>query len=206
MKGRYSKTKVQRKNDDKDKWFAPSMWADQRYPIVKAALDSVDEVARTLEQRWGIGRLERLAPPELAVKFEQARQNFNHACSDQDDHNYMVQKANNLIKGWKALEKSAEKNGHSPADPKVLYFRAPDDMDGKPYAIVEQSGDYKRVEPDTVKRVYSLDEICRIIQFWEEKMSAVNQVKDIFPGSHITSVKPKKEGKDEKFFDDEIPF
>lgn len=206
MKGRYSKTKVKRKDDDKDKWFAPNMWGDSRYPIVKAALDSVDEVARTLEQRWGIGRLERLAPPELAVKFEQARQNFNHACSDQDDHNYMVQKANNLIKGWKALEKSAEKNGHSPADPKVWYFRAPDDIGGTPYAIVEDSGDYKRLDDENVKRVYCLDEICRIIKFWEEKTDIVTEVKNTFPGSTITKIKPNKDKPKSDFLDDEIPF
>lgn len=209
-RGRYSRTRAKPKDDGKDKWFAPSMWADQRYPIVKAALDSVDEVARRFEQRWGIGRLERLASPELAVKFEQARQNFNDACANQDDHNYMVQKANNLIKGWQALERSAEKNGHTPADERIWYFRAPDDQDGKPYALVENSGDAKRVEPDTVVRVYSLDEICRIIKFWEEKNELVNQVKDYFPGSHITSIKPKEEKdgkkKNEPFFDDEIPF
>lgn len=207
-KGRYSRTKATPKRDKEDTWFAPNMWGDSRYPIVKAALDSVDEVARTFEQRWGIGRLERLAPPELAVKFEQARQNFNYACSEQDDHNYMVQKANNLIAGWKALERAAEKNGHKPADPRVLYFRAPDDLDGKPYAIVEQSGDYKLVEPDTVKRIYSLDEICRIIQFWEEKNELANAVKDTFIGSSITSIKPLPEKKvsKEEFFDDEIPF
>ena len=70
-KGRYSRTKgrTKGKDDGEDKWFAPNMWGDSRYPIVKAALDSVDEVARTLEQRWGIGRLQRIAPPDLVVKF-----------------------------------------------------------------------------------------------------------------------------------------
>ena len=206
-KGRYSgaKGRTKHKSDDENKWFAPNMWGDHRYPIVKAALDSVDEVARTLEQRWGIGRLQRIAPPDLAVKFAQATENFNEACN-QDDHNYMVQKANNLIAGWKALERSAEKNGFSPADPKVWYLRAPDDaLDGKPFAIIENTGDYKRIEPDTVKRIYTLDEICRFIQFWEEKNSMANTVKDTFPGSHITSIKPNKENKEE-FFDDEIPF
>lgn len=208
-KGRYSRTKgrTKRKDDGEDKWFAPAMWGDRRYPIVKAALDSVDEVARTLEQRWGIGRLQRIAPPELAVKFAQATENFNEACN-QDDHNYMVQKANNLIAGWKALERTAEKNGFSPADPKVWYFRAPDDQDGKPYALVEDSGDYKRIEPDTVTRIYTLDEVCRFIKFWEEKNELVNKVKDTFPGATVTSIKPKedKDGKKEPFYDDEIPF
>lgn len=207
VKGRYSRAKgrTKHKSDNEDVWFSPNMWGDHRYPIVKAALESVDEVARTLEQRWGIGRLQRIAPPDLAVKFAQATENFNEACN-QDDHNYMVQKANNLIAGWKALERSAEKNGFSPADPKVLYLRAPDDaLDGKPFAIIEHSGDYKRIEPDTVTRIYTIDEICRFIQFWEEKNSMANTVKDTFPGSQITSIKPNNENKEEPF-DDEIPF
>ncbi|MGB1189893.1 MAG: hypothetical protein ACPG4A_06675 [Pseudomonadales bacterium] len=164
----------------------------------------MDEIARQLEQRWGIGRLERLAPPELAVKFAQARQNFNDAC-DQDDHNYLVQKANNLVAGWKALEKSAERNGHDPADPRVWYFHAPSDaLGGKPYAIVEQSGDHTRVDPDTVMRVYSLDEICRIIAHWEASNNLANATKDHFPGAEIKSIEVENNSKE--FYNDEIPF
>ena len=97
------------------------MWGDSRYPIVKAALDSVDEwLGRSINSGALVG-CNVSTPPDLAVKFAQATENFNEACN-QDDHNYMVQKANNLIAGWKALERTAEKNGFSPADPKVWYF------------------------------------------------------------------------------------
>ena len=39
---------------------APKMFSDERRHEVSAAVNSVDEVARNLEQKWGIGKLERL--------------------------------------------------------------------------------------------------------------------------------------------------
>jgi len=210
-KGRYIKTTAKPKARGEDAWYPPAMWSDSRYAIVRAAMDSVDEVARRLEQRWGIGRLERLAPPDLAVKFEQARQNLNDAANN-DDHNYLVQKANNMIAGWNALERFAEKNGHQPADERIWYAIAPDNAGGKPYAIIQDSGVAKLVDPESVSRTYTLDELCRIINFWEENSPLVKSVKDVFPGAEIQSIKPKeeKDGKSSKkqdtFFDDEIPF
>ena len=209
-RGRYSRTKAKPKRDDKDTWFSPPMWADHRYKIIQAAINSMDEVARRIEQRWGIGRVERLASPALAVKFAQAQQNFAEACN-QDDHKYLVQKCENLIKGWEALERYAEKQGHKPSDPRIWYIRAPDDCDGKPYALIENSGDHKLVDPESVTRTYTIDEICRFIKFWEEKNDLVNAVKDTFHGAHVTSIKPTEEknngkDKDGTFFDDEIPF
>ena len=59
--------------------------------------------------------------------------------------------------------------------------------------LVEDSGDYKRIEPDTVIRIYTLDEVCRFIKFWEEKNELVNKVKDTFPGATVTSIKPKED-------------
>ena len=78
-----------------DRFAAPAMFSDNRHDTVCAAINSVDQKARQLEQHWGIGKLERLAAPKLAVAFEQARQNFQDACQG-DDSNYLTQKANNL--------------------------------------------------------------------------------------------------------------
>lgn len=206
--GRYSKTRAKPKKKDEDTWYPPAMWSDSRYKIIRAAIDSLDEVARKLEQRWGIGKLERIAPPALSVKFEQARQNFNDACHG-DDHNYLVQKADNLITGWKALERYAEKNGHQPSDERIWYAIAPDDAGGKPFAIIQDGSVAKLVDPESVTRTYTLDEVCRFIKFWEEKNSLANAVKDTFHGSEITAIKKrgkKDDKKEEAFFDDEIPF
>ena len=185
-----------------DSWTAPAMFSDDRFDTVNAAINSVDQVARKLEQMWGIGRLERLAPPSLAVKFEQARQNFN-AAANGDDSNYLVQKANNLITGWKALEQSAVKDGNKPEDPKVWHFIGPDDLGNKKYAIVDHASDVNNHILDGGHKVYSLDEVARILAEWEKThlgdMAA--KVKELFPKSKLTKIRQTK-GE----MNDEIPF
>ena len=186
VRSRYNKVKKQRKNDDaEEQWFAPAMWSDKRSEICRAAVNSVDKVARDLEQRWGIGKLEELASPKLAVQFEQARQNFSEAANG-DDHNYLVQKADNLITGWKALEAQAIKNGHSPDDAEVWYAIAPEDVGEYTFAIVKNGSDAAVVDREKYPRVYSLDEVARIIHNFENSM--IRKAKEVFPNSTITKI------------------
>ena len=200
-KTRYSEPKKRRKKVvADDSWKAPAMFSDKRSDICYAAIRSVDKVARDLEMKWGIGKLEELAPPKLAVAFEQARQNFSDAALG-DDHNYLVQKADNLIQGWKAVEAYAIKNGRTPADEEVWYAIAPPDAGGDKFAIVKHAADTAAVDRTDYPRVYSLDEIARIIKAVETDMIA--KTKEIFPDAKITKITPTT-GK--VTLDDEIPF
>ena len=123
VEGRYNRIKRKRKIDDAEERFSVSaMWSDSRSEICRAAVNSVRCSARTRNE-MGIGKLEELVPPKLAVKFEQARQNFSEACQ-LDDSDYLVQKANNLITGWKKLETSAIEAGHKPGSAEVVWDRA----------------------------------------------------------------------------------
>ena len=61
---------------------SPDMWNDRDdASIMNAAINSLDQVARDMEQRWGYGTLERLASPDLAAKFEMARESLRVACA-----------------------------------------------------------------------------------------------------------------------------
>lgn len=201
VRSRYNKVKRERKTDDaEEQWFAPAMWSDKRSEICRAAVNSVDKVARDLEQRWGIGKLEELASPKLAVQFEQARQNFSDAANG-DDHNYLVQKAENLITGWKALEAQAIKNGHSPDDAEVWYAIAPEDVGEYTFAIVKNASDAAAVDREKYPRVYSLDEVARIIHNFENSM--IRKAKEIFPNSTITKI---GDNTNKEPLNDPIPF
>jgi len=199
----YARVKRKPKKSKEDEGYkAPPMFSEKGDDTAMAAINSVDQVARQLEQRFGLGKLERLAAPKLAVAFEQARQNFNDAIQG-DDSSYLVQKANNLIEGWKALERSAIKDGHKPQSSKVWEFYAPEDVGGQKYAIVDEVSDAASVEGDT--RIYTLDEVARVIIGWENTklglMAAAT--KQNFPDAQIKSVKYKKTN---EVIDDEIPF
>lgn len=186
VSSRYNKVKRQRKKDDAEgQWFAPAMYGDKRAEVVRAAVNSVDKVARDLEMKWGIGKLEELAPPKLAVGFEQARQNFQDAAQG-DDHNRLVDKANNLIKGWQTLEASALKRGHKPTDAEVWFAIAPEDVGEYKFAIVKHGSDAAIVDRDVYPRVYTLDEVARIIHNFENSM--VRKAKEVFPDSTITKI------------------
>ena len=54
VEGRYNRIKRKRKIDDAEERFSVSaMWSDSRSEICRAAVNSVDAVARDLEMKWG---------------------------------------------------------------------------------------------------------------------------------------------------------
>ena len=199
-RGRYAKVERTKKSGNDDPWYAPAMYSDQRAGAAYAAIQSVDEVARRLEQKWGIGKLEALATPQLAVQFHQCRANFNEAANG-DDVQYLVQKANNMIEGLNALEAQAIKHGHSPSDIDVWYAIAPSDIGGHAYAIVKDASDAAAVDRDQYPRVYTLDEIARIIASFEKPI--VRKAKDVFPNAEITKIGSNNKKDDPN---DPIPF
>tara|TARA_B100001287_G_scaffold107686_3_gene90725 strand:- start:3221 stop:3838 length:618 start_codon:yes stop_codon:yes gene_type:complete len=187
VEGRYNRIKRRRKQDDAIERFTPSaMWSDSRAEICRAAVNSVDAVARELEMKWGIGKLEELAPPNLAVKFEQARQNFSEACH-LDDSDYLVQKANNLITGWRKLETTAIEAGHKPGSAEVWYGIAPPDCGEYNFAIVKWGSDAAAIDRDKYPIVYTLDEVCRIIKSFQQPL--VEAAKKEFKDSKIINIK-----------------
>ena len=206
-KSRYANVKRNSKDKKKDadeSWSAPAMWSDDRYKVVKSAFDAVDEVARQMQHKWGIGKLERLASPQLAISFNRARVNFSDAANG-DCEKYMAQKAANLIAGWKALEASAKKNGFNPDDGRVMYLIAPDDAGGGSYAIIGHSCDSKAVT-EPVERVYTADEVIRILKRWEGTHfgDMTSKVKEHFPDAEISKL--DSTNINEKDYDDPIPF
>ena len=91
---------------------------NKRYEVHEAIVATLEDVALRLVQRWGRGKLERLASPQLAVAFQQAKQNYEKATLD-NDVKYIAQKAKNLIQGWQALETEAKQQGPKPEPSKV---------------------------------------------------------------------------------------
>jgi len=75
---------------------------EMRQRQVDAALVPLDRVAREFEGKWGYRRLQSLASPELAVKFEGARQKLDEAIKAQDTDE-VAKRAAIMIRGWQAL-------------------------------------------------------------------------------------------------------
>ena len=198
--------------------FDKKLDTTKKYEVHEAVVATLEDIAWSLVQRWGRGKLERLASPQLAVAFQQAKQNYEKAVQD-EDINYIAQKAKNLIQGWQALEKYAKKQGHKPEPSKVWYAIAPIELNAFTYAIVRDSSDMQFVDKKSADRVYTLDEIAWILHKYETNNKAVTEVKDLFAGSEIRGIgeydkygneimkgAKKDEKQKETLIDDEIPF
>jgi cell division protein FtsB len=195
---------------------------NKRYEVHEAIVATLEDVALRLVQRWGKGKLERLASPQLAVAFQQAKQNYENATLE-NDVNYIAQKARNLIQGWQALEKYAKQQGHKPEPSKIWYAIAPIELNAFTYAIVRESSDRQFVDKESADRIYTIDEVAWILHSFEKNNKAATEVKDLFSGSEIVSVgtgeydkygkeiikgAKKNEKQEDRYadLDDEIPF
>lgn len=177
---------------------SPDMWNDKDdASIMNAAINSLDQVSREMEQRWGYGTLERLASPDLAAKFEMARESLRVACAG-DDPSIVIQKAENMAKGWRVLEKRALEKGEKPIDERIWLHIADD---GRRYGFVNEIGIAAQVTESHSCRVYSLDEVTRIVQRYEAEAMIVAATKDAFPGAEIQEIVNKGDK-----LNDEIPF
>lgn len=193
--GKWSKTKKKPEYTGVDyiAMDVPKMYEEEeKAAVIRASLKSVDKVARDMEQRWGIGKLEQLADPALATRFEQARQNFNHALG-QESISEVVAKAEDMIRGWRIIEKKVLEAGHKPECEKVWHMV---NDEGKKYAFVNDSSDHVYFDNDIT--VISMEEVIRIIEAHYKEVYV--DIKSSFPGAEITKITKKEE------LDDELPF
>jgi len=159
--------------------------------VISAALDALDTVTREMDQRWGIDQLPKLVDPDTSAKFERARQNLEYAIVSKDV-NLVVLKANNLLKGWRMLNRIASENGELTLDqdsPVIWYHRGPNH---EKYAIVKDPKDLTKVKSSACDRVYCLDEICRILAFFEDDNGLVKKIKGEFLGCEIKELNHTK--------------
>ena len=177
------------------KQTVPEMYQSQEnVSVIHASINSVDKVARDIEQRWGIGKLEKLCDPALATRFEQARQNLNYALR-MENITEVVAKSQDLIRGWKIIEKKVLEAGHKPKCEKVWHMV---NDEGKKYAFVNDISDHVYFDKDIT--VVSMEEVLRIVDDYHKDI--YGEVKKHFPGAEIVSIKPKEKDK----LDDKLPF
>ena len=70
------------KNDDRIPFMSCLAKRAQCYE----ALKPLDKVAAELEAKWGIEHLQSLVSPDLAMRFERARQQLDDAIAELDDN------------------------------------------------------------------------------------------------------------------------
>lgn len=181
-----SKRKSMRQKDDR----VPMIDVEPIMTQVYETLKPLDEVALQMEAKWGIEVLPRLVSPELAHRFELARQQLDEAVTSNNPE-LTAQKASALIRGWQALDAEATAAGHK-ADPDNIWYVEQEDF---AIAIIKSRKDEKAVKEG--HQVFHIDEVVRLIA---AKYKEVYDAKKYFPGAEVTRVDQPEE------LNDPIPF
>jgi hypothetical protein len=159
------------------------------------ALAPFDTVARDLERKWGINRLEGLVSPVLAAKYGFALGHLN-ACIDAANPTDTAAAAANCVKGMKAMDAEATTAGHQPIPPEAQEI----DVDGHICAVLWDGNAwpvYAALRPGI--RTYTPREVGVALAAYGQTVASV---KDSFPGAEVKAVRSPLA----QILDDEIPF
>lgn len=167
----------------------------QEYDAIQAVIDGVDECARQMERKWGVGRLELLVDDDLREKFRRQLRRFDEAIKEHDVHK-VRQAGAAMRRGWEALDRVAIAAGAKQLDPMVWEVQMPD---GRVAAFCRDNTDaFAATWTGRYVDVWTMEEIARIIENFPE----IALAKQTFPGATVTNIRPRRIP--EPY--DEIPF
>jgi hypothetical protein len=165
---------------------------------MKAIIDGLDHLAREMEERWGVGRLELLVDDELRLKFRRQLDKLN-AAIDANDVERTAKHAAGMRKAWAALDLAAKNAGALALDPEVWEIRLPD---GRVIAFTKTRTDAAHVtRSNRYLDVWSTEEIATVVT----ALPQIVKAKQTFPGATVIDVRPRRAPLDEAN-GDPIPF
>ena len=161
-----------------------------------AVVYRLDAVACEIETKWGMDTIWQLADPALAGKFHKALEKLD-AAIQADDYDATLTNVENCIKGWRAMDYSATKNGYDPEKVKCRKVKSPG---GVYYVFCDNEIDsalHVANKPEDAPITFSLAQVAATM----ERMSVVyNQSNEAI---REATLKPVTFG---KLQDDAIPF
>lgn len=135
---------------------------EQRF--LDVLLAPLHRVAKELEEKWGMDRLQGLVSEELASRFAAAAQKLEEAIAGKDTDR-IKERAEIMRRGWLKLDEAAEAAGHEPwATADVWEGRRPD---GKTFLLVKDSSVALATNRDTGLGVWTMQEIGRVLQAFD---------------------------------------
>lgn len=149
------------------------------------AIERLDEVARRLEVTWGVGRLPRLVPEELAQRFYRQFDKLNSEIVEEATAGIanVEREAQRMMNAWMALEAAAKAAGADPISPKRIEGQLPD---GRLLVIVDgPESAWKVAADDRAAVVWSIEEISRVL--W--RFELVNDAKTVWPGARVENAR-----------------
>ena len=184
------------------RWKGKDINNQKTHQVIEDAVKGYDIKVTDYETRWGIGRLPNLVEAELRTRFWSQIERLNEAIRANNptevEHQVKV-----TLRGWEALEKRADERKAKQLT--GIAWTATSDDGTKTVCIVMNKHEIPHIKqsmPDA--DVFSVCEVANVMAAWTEKNDIAKQVKDMFPGAHVTKV--QKTGLEGGWIDDEIPF
>lgn len=151
------------------------------------AIEALDEVAGQMERKWGVGRLPRLVPVDLAEKFWRQVEKLNAQITEEATAGFanVEREAQRMANAWMALDAAAEAAGADHASAQYLTARM---SDGRSLVIcsdLEGMGVWLKQNPDSAAAVWTMEEVARVL----EGFDLVNKTKHLFDGAVIEEVR-----------------
>ena len=164
--------------------------------IIRSMVDRLAGVSAAMERRWGVGRLRRLAPDPLRLRFDEQQARVEAAVASGEEQFVRIQ-TEAMQRAWETLERAAIESGAEPKAAEVWELVLPGS--GELIAIVRDAAHSETV-PQGLP-AFTLAEIGGLIEaLGPEALEA----KRVFPGAVVTGVRT-----DEPFDwskGDDIPF
>jgi hypothetical protein len=174
----------------------PISW--QVYEAIASVTAGVDEVARQMEDRWGVGRLPLLVGDEMREKFNRQLRRFDEAIVSNDVER-VRQTGAATTRAWQALDQAATDTGQQQLQSDCWEVQL---EDGRVVALCRTNAEaHAEVRSGRHLEVWTVDEIARIMFAFP----GLGNAKQIFPGALIESVRTRQPVYPPNALDDEMP-
>jgi hypothetical protein len=111
--------------------------------VIKAILDGVDETARQMERKWGVGRLRLLVGDVLRIKFDAQKAKLDAAIAA-DQETYIRAQAEGMRRAWLALDRGGHRGRRRAHSTRSLGVRPALDGGGRQHRAHRDRGPPRR--------------------------------------------------------------
>jgi hypothetical protein len=150
---------------------------------IRSMVDGLGQVAASMEQKWGIGRLRLIVSDVLRARFDEQKDRLDAAIQFGQERHVAVQ-VEAMKRAWIFLDRSASDDGQKPLSPEVWECTLPGS--GEVVSIVRTEAEAHHVARES--RVFTVAEIATLIEALGGTALAVKQV---FPGAALVGVRRK---------------
>jgi len=166
--------------------------------VTKAILDGLDETARQMERKWGVGRLRLLVDDALRAKFDAQKAKLDAALATGHEV-YIRTQADGMRMAWQVLDRTATETGAQPLAPEVWECVLP--STGEVVSIVRTEAEAHHVAREC--EVWTLAELAVLI---ERIGDQGRPIKRTFPGAAVAEVRQRDPPPIDWEKGDEVPF